>query len=44
MELARLRRPRPIAEAVPKAEPRATYRPAGGVRSTIVSGVTVNAE
>jgi cytochrome P450 len=37
MELARMRRPRPIASALPKAEPRATYRPAGGVRSVIVA-------
>ena len=36
MELARRRRPRPIAAGLPKAEPRATYRPAGGVRSVIV--------
>lgn len=36
MELARMRRPRPLAPGLPKAEPRATYRPAGGVRSLVV--------
>lgn len=41
MELARMRRPRPIATALPKAEPRATYRPAGGVRSVVVGAATL---
>ena len=36
MEFARSLRPRPVASTMPKAEPRATYRPAGGVPSTIV--------
>ena len=37
MEFARTRRPRPSAERLPRAEPRATYRPAGGVRSVITA-------
>ena len=36
MEFARTLRPRPVASALPKAEPRATYRPAGGVPAMIV--------
>jgi cytochrome P450 len=36
MEFARSSRPRPIAPGIPRAEPRATYRPSGGVPSTIV--------
>lgn len=36
MEFARTLRPRPTASSLPKAEPRATYRPAGGVPATIV--------
>lgn len=36
MEFARTLRPRPNASGLPKAEPRATYRPAGGVPATIV--------
>lgn len=39
MELARGRRPRPTASALPPAEPRATYRPAGGVPAVIVDAV-----
>lgn len=38
MEFARTLRPRPTASGLPKAEPRATYRPAGGVPATIVAG------
>lgn len=38
MEFARSSRPRPVASTLPRAEPRATYRPHGGVPSTIVSG------
>ena len=37
MEMARNLRPRPIASSLPKAEPRATYRPRGGVPSEIVA-------
>jgi cytochrome P450 len=37
MELARTARPVPIAEGLPKAEPRATFRPAGGVPSVVRS-------
>ncbi|MBA4247175.1 MAG: cytochrome [Microbacterium sp.] len=37
MEFARTLRPRPTASGLPKAEPRATYRPAGGVPATIVA-------
>jgi cytochrome P450 len=36
LELARGPRPRPIAPGLPTAEPRATYRPAGGVPAMIV--------
>ncbi len=36
MEFARTRRPRPTSETLPRAEPRATYRPAGSVPSVIV--------
>ena len=35
MELARTARPVPVASGLPKAEPRATYRPAGGVPSLV---------
>ena len=35
MELARTARPVPVAPTLPKAEPRATYRPAGGVPSVV---------
>ena len=41
MEFARSTRPRPIASTLPRAEPRATYRPAGGVPSVIVGNSTV---
>jgi len=37
MEMARTQRPKPLAEGIPKAEPRATYRPHGMVPSLIVS-------
>lgn len=40
MELARSLRPRPVSAALPKAEPRATYRPGGGVPAVIVAAVT----
>jgi len=36
MEFARSSRPRPVATGIPRAEPRATYRPSGGVPATIV--------
>jgi cytochrome P450 len=36
MEFARSLRARPIAPGIPRAEPRATYRPSGGVPATIV--------
>ncbi len=42
MELARTARPVPVASGLPKAEPRATYRPAGGVPA-VVRRVTVSA-
>jgi len=38
MELARTARPVPVAPGLPKAEPRATYRPAGGVPSVVRRG------
>lgn len=37
MEFARSMRPRPVASGIPRAEPRATYRPAGGVPAAIVA-------
>ncbi len=40
MELARGRRPRPRSPELPKAEPRATYRPAGGVPAIIIESGT----
>lgn len=36
MEMARSKRPRPLASSLPAPEPRATYRPKGGVPSVIV--------
>lgn len=36
LEMARTARPRPIAATLPAAEPRATFRPKGGVPSVIV--------
>lgn len=41
MEFARSVRPRPVAATLPRAEPRATYRPSGGVPATIVGNSTV---
>jgi len=35
MELSRTARPVPVAAGLPKAEPRATYRPSGGVPSLV---------
>ena len=35
MEMARTARPVPVSRSLPKAEPRATYRPAGGVPSVV---------
>ncbi|MEY2848778.1 MAG: hypothetical protein RI885_1443, partial [Actinomycetota bacterium] len=40
MEMARTSRPRPVSAALPKAEPRATYRPGGGVPAVVVSALT----
>ena len=37
LEMARTARPRPIAAALPVAEPRATFRPRGGVPSVVVA-------
>jgi cytochrome P450 len=36
LEMARTKRPKPIAKDLPTAEPRATYRPKGGVPSIVV--------
>ena len=36
MEMARSRRPHPISSSLPRPEPRATFRPKGGVPSVIV--------
>ena len=36
LEMARDKRLRPIAQGIPKAEPRATYRPSGGVASLVM--------
>ena len=37
MEMARTQRPKPLGEGIPKAEPRATYRPHGLVPSLVVA-------
>jgi len=37
MEMSRRRRPRPLSDSLPRPEPRATYRPKGGVPSVIVA-------
>jgi len=37
MEMARTKRPKPLSPDIPKAEPRATLRPHGDVRSLVVS-------
>lgn len=37
MEMARDKRPRPVSPGLPEAEPRATFRPKGGVPSVVVS-------
>jgi len=36
LEMARQKRLRPIASEIPRAEPRATYRPKGGVASLVI--------
>jgi cytochrome P450 len=36
LEMARTKRPKPIAKELPTAEPRATFRPKGGVPSIVV--------
>jgi len=36
MEMARSKRPRPVSASLPAPEPRATFRPKGGVPSVIV--------
>jgi cytochrome P450 len=36
LEMARTKRPKPKAKELPKAEPRATFRPKGGVPSVVV--------
>jgi hypothetical protein len=37
MEMARSKRPKSIASTLPRPEPRATFRPKGGVPSVIVA-------
>jgi hypothetical protein len=36
LEMARTKRPKPIDATLPVAEPRATFRPKGGVPSLVV--------
>jgi hypothetical protein len=37
LEMARTKRPKPISNKLPQAEPRATFRPKGGVPSVVVN-------
>jgi hypothetical protein len=39
MEMARTKRPKPLSPDIPKAEPRATFRPHGDVPSLVVAAV-----